>query len=88
MEAFKDWLGEVRREDAKAIWEALSRDFIVHHNEDTDMCDSRFCCCPRVLKSGDSPAQTELRWIQLEGILDMTKDEFMAKIDPENEDNW
>ena len=76
VEACKDWLAEVRREDTKAIWEAAG-DFLVHHSEEEYMCDIRYCLC---LAGRD--------WTTMEEILDMPKDEFMAKMDIENEDYW
>ena len=75
VEVSKDWLGHLRREDTEAIYEAIGDFFIVHRWEDSYYWDERWAQC-MFLGS----------WEELEEVLDMSKDEFEAKVDPESEE--
>ena len=72
VEASKDWLAELSREDTKVIWEALGDTFTVHESEDalTWEWDNRWDLvqCMVVAKSEEDT------WAELEEILDMPKD--------------
>ena len=85
VEVSRDWLAQLRREDTKAIWEAVGEVFIIHQSEDVDMWDERWSSCRFVEKPGPDRRYVA-SWAKLEGILDMSKDEFDAKLDPDNEE--
>ena len=78
VETSKDWVAQLRRGDTKAISDSICeavQQFIVHRGEDDYGWDEHWSQC-MFLGSRD----------ELEEVLDMSKDEFDAKVDPESEE--
>ena len=74
VEASKDWLAELSREDTKVIWEALGDTFTVHESEDASTWEwgNRWdlAQCMVVAKSEEDT------WAELEEILDRPEDKL------------